>query len=212
MEIVFKIKADRVKIDEEALKMKIAQTVLQRRAAIIAEEIFTRTQGGRDADGGPIGSGSYSESYKKAIRAGKVAGKVNTAPVNLSATGQLLQSIQVRPIRSGAEIYFAGTHVDRRNKNPRRGSSPGKRPTAAGAKKSARVKPKRALGGSRRTSSRRRRSQSNKDLAKHLQSRGFKNWFFLSPKQFQDVRDDAKKITDISIKTLVQIERGAISS
>lgn len=60
----------------------------------------------------------YSDSYKKAIRKGYVEGKRSTSPVNLRATGQMLDSLDVEingdrslriTIDSPADFHNKGT-------------------------------------------------------------------------------------------------------
>lgn len=146
----FELTADELKIDVKKLGLdrfaKLAAQELQNSITRLTQE----TQKGRNADGGAI-KGGYSESYKRAIAKGQVRGrggvrKNSTSPVDLTISGEFLNSRQVTNLKDGAESRFGGTH-----------SKPPKRPGS-----------KRKSKGSK--------SISNAELAQHLDSRGFKGF------------------------------------
>jgi hypothetical protein len=113
-----KVIVSKVKLDKNAISKKALLDLCKAEMLNTSARLRSETGKGRNADGGSIKPGGYSESYKKAIEAGRVRGgskrtgarKVSTSPVNLTITGDHLGSMQVRTVKDGAEIHFLGQH------------------------------------------------------------------------------------------------------
>jgi hypothetical protein len=82
----------------------LEQEMLNVRARIAAD-----TVAGKTADGG--GLKPYSRSYIEAIDTGRIKGKApgNHTP-NLTATGQLLRSMQIETSGNEVRMFFQGSH------------------------------------------------------------------------------------------------------
>jgi len=107
MGITFKF--PRTAFDADALKKLDLPKFVQQEGMNIRVRIISDTTRGVAANGG--GLKPYSAPYKDQIDAGRVAGKApgNHTP-NVTATGTLLRSLQVKATPEGAEIVFEGTH------------------------------------------------------------------------------------------------------
>jgi hypothetical protein len=88
---------------------KLAEEELRNALADMVNE----AKGGKSVDGKAWPK--YSESYEKAIHAGRIRGKANgdTTP-NLRATGELWNSMQSKATNSGAELFPQGQHAPSR--------------------------------------------------------------------------------------------------
>lgn len=91
---------------------KIAEEELNNARA----RMISGLQSGRAPDGS--GFDPYSAGYVKQILAGKIRGKSSTT-VNLQATTQMVQSIQTKPTKDGAESFAQGQRRSSETKNPR---------------------------------------------------------------------------------------------
>lgn len=109
-----KMSFDKVQINLKALNRAVFETLAEQLAHDINARLNSEIGKGKTANGRRLKQ--YKESYKKAIRKGKVragnsgARKVSTSPTNLTITGDLLGSKIVRRIKGGAEIRFFGQH------------------------------------------------------------------------------------------------------
>jgi hypothetical protein len=114
-----KVIVPKVKFDKNVISKKMLLDLCEAEMKTTVARLRKETGSGKGADGQPIKPGGYSDSYIKAIQAGRVRGgskgtgarKVTTSPVNLTISGDLLGSMQVRVVRDGAEIHFLGAHT-----------------------------------------------------------------------------------------------------
>ncbi len=225
-----KIEVPKFRVNAAALGKLDMPKILQQEALNVRARIVADTTAGRKAEGG--GLKPYSASYKAAIDSGSVAGKSpGNHTVNLTATGTLLRSLQVRAIEGGAEIAFEGTHPP-----ARRVSSAGaqrKRKTAEKARaaqglgplgghvrnatqsaapaeraKSARIRGKHVGGdGGKKTGPRRARGGggdvANAVIAKAQYDMGRDGWFTISKKDVDGIVARLSKRIDEILKSLV---------
>ncbi len=110
----FKVVGERFEYNANAMKQKVFVDLAESLAHDVLARITRNVQQGRKADGGVMKR--YSPAYIEAIRAGQVKGKNGVRKAyrgrtNLTITGELLQSRQVKRIPKGAEIFFLGGHA-----------------------------------------------------------------------------------------------------
>lgn len=108
----FTISFPSVTINREAIGKAEVVKLLSQEALNTRTRLEQARLGGKGADGQDIKPGGYSPAYIEAIEAGRVknhgVSKVSTSPVNLTISGNMSRSIQVRNGRdsSSAEIFF----------------------------------------------------------------------------------------------------------
>src|SRR5262245_30762275 len=107
------IQFPKIKLNADILKQAEIPKVLQQQMLTLRTDIVASTTAGKTVEGS--GLKPYSESYKKAIDSGRIAGKApgNHTP-NLTATGQLLRSMNITNTVDGAEMTFDGSHAPAR--------------------------------------------------------------------------------------------------
>lgn len=158
-----------------------AQGELGRLAAIALSDIQARHsedyERGLDPDGKPIKAGGYSAKYKER----RLKFGLNTSPVNLRFTGEMLDSRQVLTRANGAIGRFVGTHAaapQTKKQFERRKERAAKRREKSGSQPKQRKPrtPRTGLKTSKRRGS--RRGNTNAAIASQLVDRGFGLHFF----------------------------------
>lgn len=124
-----KLEMPKITIDASALNLNQLLDICKQEALNTTARLKSETGQGRDADGGALKS--YSPEYAKRKAYGKVRGAGGVrgtggsktpaiGPVNvttnLTVTGELLGSMQVRQVADGAEIFFLGDHASKGGK------------------------------------------------------------------------------------------------
>jgi len=124
MAFTFRIEAKTLKLDEGQIRKgldfaRIGEEELRSTEARIRKEL----EKGRNVDGARLSP--YSSSYLRAIDAGLVKGKSpgHRTP-NLSATGEMLNAMQTKPLKDGAQIFFGGQHKANKGLKARRTLNP----------------------------------------------------------------------------------------
>lgn len=89
------------------LQQILEQEMLNVRARLIAD-----TQAGKTADGGSLKA--YSRRYIEEIDSGYIPGKApGSHTPNLTATGELMRSLQIESGENEVRLFFSGTHSKR---------------------------------------------------------------------------------------------------
>lgn len=184
------------RIVNSALDQRELSKVIQKSVASVVLNIVQRARSNKRADGGTI-KARYSKSYREAILAGTVRGKDGTR-VNLTATGEFLQSMQVKELPGGARIVFTGSHAKTSRKKSTRTKAQRQRisnlrSARRSAAKSAGITAKGGAAKKRRKRTGTAPDPKNTDILRGLQERGYKGWFALSDKDKEHIAADVRK-------------------